>query len=366
MSLSIGIVGLPNVGKSTLFNALTKEQNAEAANYPFCTIEPNKAIVAVPDKRVDKISELTGVQQAIRATIEFVDVAGLVKGASQGEGLGNKFLGNIRDVDAIIHVVRCFDDPNVVHVNEKPDPASDIDVINTELALADYDQLERKIDRLSREVKGNPEAKPVLALAEELKERLARAEPLWMYEGKDSEAFQKLNNEMRFLTAKPIVYIANVGEDNLIDGNQYVEQARAIADSQGAELIQLCAKLEQEMAGLPDEDRDEMLELYGLEESGLEKVIRRGYEMLGLISYFTWNDVEIRVWTIRQGWKAPKAAGVIHGDIERGFIRAEVIPFDAFVEHGSKAAVKAAGGMRVEGSEYEVADGDLIYFRFNV
>lgn len=366
MSLSIGIVGLPNVGKSTLFNALTKEQNAEAANYPFCTIEPNKAIVAVPDSRVDKISEITGIEQRIRATIEFVDVAGLVKGASQGEGLGNKFLGNIRDVDAILHVVRCFDDENVVHVNEKPDPVADIDVINTELALADYDQLERKIEKLMREVKGNADLKPMLELAQDLKERLARAEPLWLYEGRDSEAFQSLNREMRFLTAKPILYVANVGEDDLHAGNQYVEQARAVADSQGAELIQLCAKLEQEMAGLADEDRDEMLELYGLQESGLEKVIRRGYEMLGLISYFTWNDVEIRVWTIHRGWKAPKAAGVIHGDIERGFIRAEVIPFESFVEHGSKAAVKAAGGMRVEGAEYEVQDGDLIYFRFNV
>lgn len=365
MALSIGIVGLPNVGKSTLFNALTEEQNAEAANYPFCTIEPNKAIVAVPDQRVDQIMKMNSIPGAVRATIEFVDVAGLVKGASKGEGLGNQFLGNIRDVDAILHVVRCFDDPNVVHVNGQPDPDTDIGIINTELALADLQQLERKIEKLDRQVKGDPKLKPMMELAKALEDHLG-GEPLWSFKDLDSPYFEEFNREMRFLTAKPMVYIANVAEDDLAEDNAYVQTVRKIADEQGAEVIKLSASLEQEMVNLSEDERDEYFTLYSMEESGLDKVIRKGYEMLGLISYFTWNEKEVHVWTIHKGWTAPKAAGVIHGDFERGFIRAEVIPYDAFVKHGDKNAVKAAGDMRVEGQDYVVKDGDILLFRFNV
>ena len=366
MSLKIGIVGLPNVGKSTAFNALTKEQNAQAANYPFCTIEPNRALVPVPDARVDKLGELVAVKNVIHATIEFVDVAGLVKGASQGEGLGNQFLGNIRDVDAILHVVRCFDDPNVVHVSEYPDPRADIEIITTELALADLQQLERKIEKLESEVKGDAKLRPVMELALALQDYLGTGQPLWAYPDRADHVFKALVHEMRFLTAKPVIYAANVGEDDLADDNAYVIEARVVAEEQGAKIITLCAKLEEDMAGLSDEERLEYLELSGITESGLDQIIRQGYALLDLISYFTFNKQEVRAWTIREGWTAPQAAGVIHTDFERGFIRAEVVPFPVFDEHGSWSAIKATGVLRVEGREYVVQDGDVIYFRFNV
>ncbi|MEM9950463.1 MAG: redox-regulated ATPase YchF [Chloroflexota bacterium] len=366
MSLKIGLVGLPNVGKSTLFNALTQEQNAEAANYPFCTIEPNKAIVAVPDARIDQLGKIVNVDNVIHATIEFVDVAGLVEGASKGEGLGNQFLGNIRDVDAILHIVRCFDDPNVIHVREQPNPELDIDVINIELALADMQQLERKIEKLERQVKGDADLKPIKALAEELVNYLGTGKPLWAHPKQDDKAFQALNHELRFLSAKPVIYIANVDEDHLADDNEYVQQARAIADEHGAQLIKLCAKLEAEIVGLADEEHDEYLDLLGIDELGLAQVIREGYKTLGLISYFSFNDDEVRAWTIQEGWTAPQAAGVIHTDFEKGFIRAEVVPFPIFAEYGSRSAVKDAGQMQVEGKEYVVNDGDVIQFRFNV
>jgi hypothetical protein len=366
MSLKIGIVGLPNVGKSTLFNALTDTQNAEAANYPFCTIEPNKAVVPVPDERLETLYEILDVERAVPATIEFVDVAGLVKGASQGEGLGNKFLGNIRDVDAILHVVRCFDDPNVVHVSAKPAPRDDIGVIDTELALADLQQIERKIEKLQRDIKGDAKLRPVLAEAERIEAYLADGQPLRSYESQDTDRYQQLNAEMRFLTAKPVIYAANVDEAALSEDNEYVRAARAIADEQGAEILKVSAKLEEEMAGLTDAERAEYLELVGVSESGLTKIIRRGYDMLGLISYFSFNEDEVRAWTIEKGWTAPQAAGVIHTDFEKGFIRAEVVPYETFVEHGSRAAVRAAGDMRVEGRDYVVQDGDVINFRFNV
>ena len=366
MSLSIGIVGLPNVGKSTLFNALTREQNAEAANYPFCTIEPNKAVVTVPDSRVPKLAKMVDVPRAVFATVDFVDVAGLVKGASQGEGLGNQFLGNIRDVDAILHVVRCFDDESVVHINAHPDPKSDIEIINTELALADLQQLERKIEKLERQVKGDAKLKPVLAMAEQLQDYLGTGAPLWAFSQRNEDAFIALNHELRFLTAKPVIYAANVDENSLNDDNEYVLAARTVAEEQGTQIIKLCAKLEEEMAGIEDEDRQEFLEMYGIEESGLEQLIRKGYGMLGLISYFSFNEDEVHAWTIQEGWTAPQAAGVIHTDFERGFIRAEVIPYDIFEKYGNRTEIKQAGQMRVEGQEYIVQDGDVIYFRFNV
>jgi len=366
MSLSIGIVGLPNVGKSTTFNALTKEQMAQVANYPFATIEPNKAIVPVPDKRLEKLAELWDSAKTIHATIEFVDVAGLVKGASRGEGLGNKFLGNIRDVDAILHVVRCFDDPNVVHVSAQPDPSDDIETINTELALADLQQIESRIEKLERQVKGDKSLQPLLTESLKVQEYLNTGDPLWSYPGRDTASFKQLNAEMRFLTAKPVIYAANVDEDGLAEDNIYVEEARAIAVAQGAQIIKLCSKVEEEMAGLTDEERQEYLALSGIEAGGLEQIIRAGYDLLGLISFFTGNEKEAHAWTVRKGWTAPQGAGVIHTDFERGFIRAEVISYEAFIEHGSWANARSAGAVQGEGRDYVVRDGDLILFRFNV
>jgi ribosome-binding ATPase len=366
MSLSIGLVGLPNVGKSTTFNALTREQNAQAANYPFCTIEPNKAVVPVPDKRLDKLAKLSKSAQTIYATIEFVDVAGLVKGASQNEGLGNKFLGNIRDVDAILHVVRCFEDENVVHVSGKPDPREDIEIINTELILADLQQLENKVERLERQARTEKDARVLLEEAKRVMDCMGEGKMLTAYPGRNSDEFVELNKAMRFLTAKPVIFAANVDEDNLEQDNAYVQQAREVAAEQGAEVIKLCAKLEEEMAGLTDEEREEFLSGLGVEVGGLEQIIRKGYEMLGLVSYFTTGEKESRAWTIHQGWTAPQAAGVIHTDFERGFIRAEVADYDAFAALGSWANLKEAGKMQLEGRDYTVKDGDVILFRFNV
>ncbi len=366
MALSIGIVGLPNVGKSTTFNALTKAQNAQAANYPFCTIEPNKAVVAVPDPRVDKLAVLAKSEKIIYATVEFVDIAGLVKGASQGEGLGNQFLANIRETAAIVHVVRCFDDENVIHVSGDISPRDDIDVINLELILADLQQIDTKLSKLERQAKHDKALQAQAELAVQLKALLEQGKPIIAYSDLTSETFQALNREMRFLTAKPIIYVANVNEDDLLEDNAYVQTVRAIAAEQGAEVVKLCARLEEEMAGLSDEERAEFLHSLGVEESGLEQVIHKGYKALGLISYFTAGPKEVRAWTVTIGAKAPQAAGVIHGDFERGFIRAETIAYDAYVRLGSEAAVKAAGEMRVEGKEYVVQDGDVMHFRFNV
>ena len=367
MSLSIGIVGLPNVGKSTTFNALTKEQNAEAANYPFCTIEPNKAIVTVPDVRIDKLTELVKPQKTIYATIEFIDIAGLVAGASQGEGLGNKFLGNIRETDAIVHVVRCFDDENVLHVDGRgPDPRQDIEIINTELLLADIEQLDRKLDRLERQARTDKAFRPMLALAQNLQAHVNDGQPVASFPDRDDPLFAELNHEMRFLTGKTVIYAGNVSEDDLTEDNAYVKQLREYAAETNAEVVVLCAKFEEEMAGLSDEERLEFLESIGVQESGLDQIIRRGYRALGLISYFTAGEKEVRAWTIQDGWKAPQAAGVIHTDFEKGFIRAEVIPFKTYAEHGTEAAVKAAGEMRTEGKEYVMNDGDVVHFRFNL
>jgi GTP-binding protein YchF len=366
MALSIGIVGLPNVGKSTVLNALAEAQLAVTANYPFCTIEPNRAVVPVPDPRLDRLAELVPHDSVTHATVEFVDIAGLVKGASHGEGLGNQFLGQIRNTDAIAHIVRCFDDENVVHVQATPEPRADMDVVNLELALADLEQLEKKIEGLRRQVKGDRTLEPTLRVAEELLALLDSGQPVSSYSGDDEHAFNALEREMRFLTAKPVIYVANVDEEGLQAGNDYVQEARAYAGERGAEFAVICAKLEEEMAGMDDEERHEYLALSGIAETGLELVIRKGYGLLGLISFFTTDSRLLRAWTVRNGWTAPDAAGVIHTDFERGFIRAEVIPFDRFDQLGSEQAAKSAGVMRVEGKEYVVQDGDVIHFRFNV
>jgi len=366
MALGIGIVGLPNVGKSTTFNALTKAQNAEAANYPFCTIEPNKAIVALPDSRIDKLTELVKPAQTLYATVEYVDIAGLVKGASQGEGLGNQFLGNIRETSAIVHVVRCFDDDNVVHVNAKPDPADDIVVIQTELVLADLEQLERKVDRLGKQLKGDKKLQSLMDMALALKEHLGQGKPASSFPDADTEPYRVLNKEMQFITAKKVIYAANVDEDGLSGENDYVRAVGKIAEDENAEMVVLCAKIEEEMVGMSDEERAEFLESMGATESGLDQVIRKGFHALGLINYFTAGPKEVRAWTLKQGSTAPQAAGVIHSDFERGFIRAEVISYEDYIEHKTEAACKAAGVMRVEGKEYIVQDGDVMHFRFSV
>ena len=308
MPLSIGIVGLPNVGKSTTFNALTKAQNAAAANYPFCTIEPNKAIVTVPDPRVDKLTELAKPEKTIYATVEFVDIAGLVKGASQGEGLGNQFLANIRDTSAIVHVVRCFDDENVIHVANAIDPLSDIDVINLELILADLQQLENKAEKLKRQANHDKTLAAQAVLAGELKALLERGLPVLAWPDRNSDTFREFNQEMRFLTAKPIIYVANVDEAHLAEDNDYVRTVRKIAAEQNAEVVKLCAKLEEEMAGLTDAERDEFLHSMDVAEGGLDQVIHKGYQLLGLMSYFTAGPKEVRAWTIPIGWRAGSSA----------------------------------------------------------
>ena len=366
MGLSIGIIGLPNVGKSTVFNALTGAQNAVVANYPFCTIQPNRAIVPLPDPRVEKIAELAGVPETIHATVEFVDIAGLVKGASKGEGLGNQFLGNIRDTDAVLHIVRCFDDPNVVHVSEHPDPESDIEIINIELCLADLEQLERKIERLSSAAKGDRKLVAPLESAIELANHLEQGLPVSSYGDQDDVHFRDLVKELRFLTSKPLIYVANVDEAGLSAGNPYLDMVRAVAARQDIELIVLCAELEAELIELSGEEQREYLMLAGVQESGLGQVVQRSFEILGLISFFTKNEREVRAWEVPRGTKAPAAAGKIHTDFEHGFIRAEVASFDTFLEYGSDSAIKSAGKMRLEGRDYVVQDGDVIYFRFNV
>lgn len=367
MGLSIGIVGLPNVGKSTTFNALTRAQNAQVANYPFCTIEPNKAVVAVPDARLERLHALLEVPNAVHTTIEFVDIAGLVQGASRGEGLGNQFLGTIREADAIVHVVRCFEDANVVHVGGAPQARRDIEIINLELLFADLQQLERKLERLEGQVKGDRRTYlPLLERALQLKEQLESGQAIrtLLHEGDD--ALQQLNHDMRFLTAKPVIYAVNVDEDELGEESDCVRAVREMAQEEEAPVVVLSAQLEQEMAALDDEERRAFMELAGVQASGLQQIIRQSYEMLGLISFFTSNENEVRAWTVRRGWTAPQAAGVIHTDFERGFIRAEVIPYETFEAYGSAAAVRAAGKLRLEGRDYVLQDGDIIYFRFNV
>ncbi|MDL0089704.1 redox-regulated ATPase YchF [Campylobacter gastrosuis] len=367
MGLSVGIVGLPNVGKSTTFNALTKAQNAESANYPFCTIEPNKAIVPVPDKRLNELAKIVSPNKIQYSTIEFVDIAGLVKGASKGEGLGNKFLSNIREAEMILHIVRCFDDENITHVEGGVDPVRDIEIINTELILADIEQLNKKIERLGREAKANAKgAKESLGLANALLSHLNEGKSASSFEGKDSEIYKALNKELRLLSAKDVIYGVNVDEDGIAEDNAYVKAVREYAAASNHEVIKLCAKIEEELVGLSDDEAHELLSSLGADESGLEKIIRTSFAKLNLISYFTAGVVEVRAWTITSGWKAPKAASVIHNDFERGFIRAEVISYDDYISCGGENAAKEAGKMRLEGKEYVVQDGDVMHFRFNV
>ena len=365
--MKLGIIGLPNVGKSTLFNSLTKA-GAESANYPFCTIEPNVGVVPVPDARLTKLDEMYHSKKVTPAVIEFVDIAGLVKGASKGEGLGNQFLANIREVDAVVHVVRCFEDDNVIHVDGSIDPLRDIECINLELIFSDLEILERRISKVGRGAKNDKNLAKELALLQRIKEHLEAEKPASSFEceDEDEEAFFKTYN---LLTAKPVIYAANVSEDDLADdgaSNPMVEEVRAYAAEHGSEVFVICAEIEQEIAELDEEDKKEFLDDLGLTESGLEKLIRASYSLLGLISFLTSGEDETRAWTIKKGTKAPQAAGKIHTDFERGFIRAEVVSFDDLAELGSMAAVKEKGLLRLEGKEYVVRDGDVILFRFNV
>src|SRR6201997_712898 len=363
MGFKCGIVGLPNVGKSTLFNALTETAAAQAANYPFCTIEPNVGEVAVPDKRLDTLAELAKSAIIVPTRLSFVDIAGLVRGASKGEGLGNQFLANIREVDAIAHVVRCFEDTDVTHVEGRIDPIADIETIETELMLADLDSLERRVDSLSKKAKGNDkEAKETLDLVNRALALLREGKPARLTERKPEE--EKTFHTLGLLTSLPVLYVCNVDEASAAEGNAFSRQVEARAKEEGAVAVVISAKIEAEIAVLSRDEREEYLAAVGLKEAGLDRLIRAGYELLHLITYFTAGPKEARAWTITRGTKAPQAAGVIHTDFERGFIRAETIAYEDYVACGGEAGARDAGKLRLEGKDYVVADGDVMHFRF--
>ncbi|PKP63575.1 MAG: redox-regulated ATPase YchF [Alphaproteobacteria bacterium HGW-Alphaproteobacteria-8] len=364
MGFKCGIVGLPNVGKSTLFNALTRTAAAQAANFPFCTIEPNVGDVSVPDPRMERLAAIAGSKTIIPTRLTFVDIAGLVKGASKGEGLGNQFLANIRECDAIAHVLRCFDDDDVTHVEGKVDPVADAETIETELMLADLDSVERRLANLSRKLRGGDKEA-------EAQDRLLRVAKAALEQGRPARTVTvapddaKAWSMLQLLTAKPVVYVCNVDEAHAAQGNALSAKVFEMAAREGASAVVISAAIESELAQLPDAERDEFLREMGLEEAGLDRLIRAGYGLLRLITYFTVGPKETRAWTVAQGTKAPQAAGVIHGDFERGFIRAETIAYDDYVTHGGEQGAREAGRARLEGKEYVVADGDVLHFRFN-
>lgn len=363
MGIKCGIVGLPNVGKSTLFNALT-QAGIEAQNFPFCTIEPNTGIVPIPDPRQEKLAELVNPERLVPTTMEFVDIAGLVEGASKGEGLGNQFLANIRETDAIAHVVRCFEDGNIVHVSGKVDPLSDIEVINTELALADLDSVEKALTKAAKQAKGgDKDAIARQKVLEKLQPTLDEGKPARAASLTDDEF--KIIRSLNLLTIKPTMYIANVAEDGF-ENNPMLDSVRSLAESENAQVVPICAKIESEIIELDDEDKAEFLAELGMEEPGLDRVIRAGYNLLGLQTYFTAGVKEVRAWTVKVGATAPQAAGVIHTDFEKGFIRAEVVAYNDYVDNKGEQGAKEAGKWRLEGKDYIVQDGDVIHFRFNV
>lgn len=364
--MKLGIVGLPNVGKSTLFNALT-QAGAESANYPFCTIEPNIGVVTVPDDRLHQLATIYPSERPVPTAIEFCDIAGLVEGASDGEGLGNQFLSHIREVDAIVHVVRCFENPDIVHIDGEIDPVRDIEIINLELMLSDIELLQRRLERIKRAVKGDKSLKPELKLMEKVLEILEDGKSIRTLDLSDEE--KVIIKSFNLLSSKPVIYVSNVSEDDLInnnDSNPYVLKVKELAETEDAEVITVSAEIESQISQLEDEEKGEFLESLNLKESGLDKLIRASYTLLGLISFFTAGPKESRAWTIEKGTSAPKAAGKIHSDMERGFIRAEVISYDDLMESGNMVNAKEKGLVRVEGKDYIMDDGDVVLFRFNV
>ena len=361
--MKIGIVGLTIVGKSTLFNSITKA-GAESANYPFCTIEPNVGVVAVPDKKLDVLAEMFNSKRKVPAYIEMIDIAGLVKGASKGEGLGNKFLSHIREVDSIIEVVRCFDNPNVVHVDGSIDPVRDAEIINLELIYADLDTIEKRIQRLQKQMKADNSAKKELELMEKIKQILEEGKPARSIELTEDE--EKLVKTLQLLTIKPIMYVANLDEESIENGNEYLERVKEMAAKENAKVIPLSVKIEEEISELDEEEKAEMLEAMGLESSGLDKLVVASYDILGLMSYLTVGEIEARAWTIKKGSKAPEAAGKIHSDMQRGFIKAEIVSFDDLIDSGSMVKAREKGLIRMEGKDYIMREGDIVEFRFNV